>query len=315
VGKNPAFQFYPSDWARDLEEHPLEIEGAWIRIICKLWWSETRGRLSKTIDQWSRILRTGTGHCTKILEYIKTEKIGEVRGDLSSCNGIVTVISRRMERDQKERESVRLRVEKLRHKELCNAYVTPDVTPMKQPSSSSVLLSSDLQDLNTLAESDEKTIASPPEEQARRPKIKKKTPLTHEEYCQKCRDEIPKALSDNREIWRQAYPGINLDQEAAKAVAWLLSHPKERKSLYPKFLNSWLSRAQENVRAAPQSSGNGGFSRGTYGTYKRPYSPRDAAKSAALDDAADQINREWRESKHSRPAQNPAHDHSEKDAQ
>ena len=25
IGKNPAFQFYPGDWARDLEEHPLEI--------------------------------------------------------------------------------------------------------------------------------------------------------------------------------------------------------------------------------------------------------------------------------------------------
>jgi len=28
MGKNPAFQFYPNDWARDLEEHTLEIEGA-----------------------------------------------------------------------------------------------------------------------------------------------------------------------------------------------------------------------------------------------------------------------------------------------
>ena len=52
MGKAPAFQLYVMDWARDLEEHPLEIEGAWIRICCKLHW--TGGELTKSCEQWAR---------------------------------------------------------------------------------------------------------------------------------------------------------------------------------------------------------------------------------------------------------------------
>lgn len=134
MGKNPAFQFYPNDWSRDLEEHPLHIEGAWIRICCKLWWSETRGELSKTITQWARILRTDENETDNIISYLENEKIADVH---RNGNGYVTLMSRRMVRDQKTRELTRLRVFKHRNKEECNADVTPDVTPMKQPSSSS----------------------------------------------------------------------------------------------------------------------------------------------------------------------------------
>ena len=85
MGKNPAFQFYPSDWVRDLEEHPLEIEGAWIRICCKLWWSETRGSLTKNIDQWAKILRSYQQDAERILNYIGNERIGDV---ITDDNGI-----------------------------------------------------------------------------------------------------------------------------------------------------------------------------------------------------------------------------------
>ena len=55
-GKAPSIQFYVNDFSRDMEEHPLEIVGAWILIICKLKWSDTPGELSKSLFQWSRIL-------------------------------------------------------------------------------------------------------------------------------------------------------------------------------------------------------------------------------------------------------------------
>jgi len=137
MGKNPAFQFYPNDWARDLEEHPLEIEGAWIRICCKLWWSETRGELTKTITQWARILRADISDTERILNYIENEKIGNVK---RGCNADVTLTCRRMIRDENIRELTRLRVARHRERDECNADVqkcNAPVTPMKQPSSSS----------------------------------------------------------------------------------------------------------------------------------------------------------------------------------
>jgi hypothetical protein len=96
MGKNPAFQFYPSDWSRDLEEHPLDIEGAWIRICCKLWWSENPGNLTKTLPQWAKILRESSKKTDKILKYLSSNSIC----DLLNQNGDITVISRRMVRDE-----------------------------------------------------------------------------------------------------------------------------------------------------------------------------------------------------------------------
>ena len=133
ANKNPAFQFYPNDWTRDLEEHSLEIEGAWIRICCKLWWSETRGKLTKSPLQWARILRVSEEKASEILKYIQNEKIGNISPENLNGNEFVTVMSRRMVKEEKERELTRLRVKRHRDKEPCN----DDVTPMKQHSSSS----------------------------------------------------------------------------------------------------------------------------------------------------------------------------------
>jgi hypothetical protein len=54
--------------------------------------------------------------------------------------------------------------------------------------------------------------------------------------------------------WVQAYPAVDVDGELAKASAWLLANPKNAKSNYAKFLNGWLSRAQD--RAPAKGGGN-----------------------------------------------------------
>lgn len=98
MGKAPAFQFYPSDWQRDLDDQDLEIEGAWIRICCRLWWSETRGEATKPIREWARILRKTEKKTTEILK-ILLEK-GIASGSVLD-NQMVNLISRRMVRDSK----------------------------------------------------------------------------------------------------------------------------------------------------------------------------------------------------------------------
>lgn len=96
MGKNPAFQFYPADWQRDLSEHPLEIEGAWIRICCALWWSETPGSATKPLTNWSRILRVGEKKSLSIITYLLNQKIAEVVIQDST----ITITSRRMVKDE-----------------------------------------------------------------------------------------------------------------------------------------------------------------------------------------------------------------------
>ncbi len=100
MGKNPAFQFYPGDWQQDLSEHPLEIEGAWIRIICALWNSKTCGQSSKSLTNWARVLRVGEKKSLTIIKYLMTAGIADIKSE----NGLWTISSRRMIRDEKIRE-------------------------------------------------------------------------------------------------------------------------------------------------------------------------------------------------------------------
>jgi len=135
MAKAPADQFYWNDWERDLEEHPLEIAGAWLRICGKLWYSKKQGKLERTLEQWARVLRVDIDEAHRILCYIYRQDIGSFNGDYSEevtdRNKKITVKSRRMHRKWKIKEDNRLRQEKHRLKGKCNEEVT------KHPSSSS----------------------------------------------------------------------------------------------------------------------------------------------------------------------------------
>lgn len=52
---------------------------------------------------------------------------------------------------------------------------------------------------------------------------------------------------DKLNLWMKAYPAIEVSQEINKAAAWLVSNPKNIKSDYMRFLNGWLSRAQDRA--------------------------------------------------------------------
>jgi hypothetical protein len=95
VGKNPAFLFYPADWQRDLTEHPLEMEGALIRICCKLWFSETPGRMTKPLRRWSKLLGLHHNTCLKVFSYLSSNHLCniEVNQDL------YTIVNIRLEKE------------------------------------------------------------------------------------------------------------------------------------------------------------------------------------------------------------------------
>lgn len=98
MGKNPAFLFYPSDWTRDLDDLDLEIEGAWIRILCRLWWSSERGKTTKPLQEFARILRKTEKKTLKILQILIEKEVAS--GNLLD-NQNITIISRRMIKDVK----------------------------------------------------------------------------------------------------------------------------------------------------------------------------------------------------------------------
>jgi hypothetical protein len=77
-----------------MDDYPLEIEGAWIRICCRLYWSG--GTATKTLKQWSGILRADLRQTRRIFAFFLLHNIC----DLVNQKDNVTITSRRIVRDE-----------------------------------------------------------------------------------------------------------------------------------------------------------------------------------------------------------------------
>jgi hypothetical protein len=59
------------------------------------------------------------------------------------------------------------------------------------------------------------------------------------------------------DLWRAAYPAVNIETEIQRAAAWQVANPQNRKQNYRRFLTNWFARAQEKarpgVKAAPSN--------------------------------------------------------------
>ena len=71
------------------------------------------------------------------------------------------------------------------------------------------------------------------------------------------------------EIWKKAFPAVNLQLEIAKAGAWIVANPKQTKSNYNRFLTSWFTRCQDSggTRVKEQSTSGSNLMKGV--TYAR----------------------------------------------
>jgi hypothetical protein len=57
------------------------------------------------------------------------------------------------------------------------------------------------------------------------------------------------------QLWKEAYPLVNVEQEIKQMEAWVISQPKSRwKKDWKRFITSWLAREQD--RAEIRASGN-----------------------------------------------------------
>lgn len=116
-------QFDVTRWQRDMDEHSLEIKGAWITICCKLWWASKRGELTLRPERWAVILRMDLPNTNRILDYLLNEEIASGKRE---ANGYVTLMSRKILKDNRAREFHRLRQLKYRLKQKGDASVTDD---------------------------------------------------------------------------------------------------------------------------------------------------------------------------------------------
>lgn len=53
--------------------------------------------------------------------------------------------------------------------------------------------------------------------------------------------------------WQSAFPAVDAQYQLEKMACWLLTHPQNRKSNYAKFINNWLSKAQDQAGPRPDS--------------------------------------------------------------
>lgn len=106
MGKNPAFQFYPADWTRKTRRLPLHVKGAWTDILCAMWWAPERGEVTMNIESWSREIGTTIEETESVIDTLSSHNICTVE---RLSNGDITLLSRRMRRDENDRKSGRKR--------------------------------------------------------------------------------------------------------------------------------------------------------------------------------------------------------------
>jgi len=138
MGKAPAFQFYVKDWLSDPELQCVSAStrGMWIDALCYMWQARERGKLTGTVEELSKLLRATNGDFTKFMEDVKRHRFADVTmrdADVTNRDNEVTLINRRMLREENDKENHALRQKAYRERQKSDKKVTP-VSPTASPS-------------------------------------------------------------------------------------------------------------------------------------------------------------------------------------
>ena len=106
MGKLSFMPFYPADYLRDTRCLSLAARGVWIDLICVLWNAPTRGKKTLTMEGWAGEIGKGVEDVRPIITELETQHIFS---SSRKPNGLITITSRRMVREEKARESNRKR--------------------------------------------------------------------------------------------------------------------------------------------------------------------------------------------------------------
>lgn len=113
-------QFYPADYLTDTLPLSLPARGAWMDLICFLWRAEKRGALVLHESKLARMLRCTLPALRQVLAELSEFHICDT---VTNGNGEVTLRCRRMLREEKARQSTKIRVRRYRVTHACNVPV------------------------------------------------------------------------------------------------------------------------------------------------------------------------------------------------
>ena len=135
MGKAPAFQFYVKDWLSDpqLRLACPATKGIWIDILCYMWDAPERGKLTGKLEKIARMVGASNGD----LEGFIAEATELAFCDISvtvcdmtqKSNALLTIINRRMFRENSKRENNRLRQQRFRERQQGKGDDNTEVTP------------------------------------------------------------------------------------------------------------------------------------------------------------------------------------------
>ena len=228
--KYPAFQFYPGDWLQDTRALSLSAKGAWIDFLCAMWHSQSRGMLSLTLVGYSRLIGATVEQTkaviTELVDLGICETINGRDKDVTDCNEKVTLINRRMIREEKQRENNRLRVKRHRkktHEAECNENVTLH-------SSSSYTCNAEA--LHSVSSLPDRAVNELPPAVLSIPLIK--------------RDGEFGIRQQDIEEWRETYPGVDVINCLKRIRQWNRDNPRRRKTRngIRSHISKWLDREQ-----------------------------------------------------------------------
>ena len=132
-GKPPAFQFYVMDFMTDADGLTSTSNGIWIRMLCKLHRAPNRGEITTTVKAWCRKCNCSEDELMQFINENEDEEIA----NLTLTDGKLTVISRRMLRERKEREQANIRQKRYEEKKRKEETLTDPDENLTPPSSSS----------------------------------------------------------------------------------------------------------------------------------------------------------------------------------
>lgn len=112
MAKLPWMPFYPADYLLDTQLLSPAARGIWMDLICHLWRAETRGTMTLSVVQWSRILRADQAEVTAAFKELDLHSICEIETGREA----ITIKSRRMLKEERERKGSRVRQQRLREK-------------------------------------------------------------------------------------------------------------------------------------------------------------------------------------------------------
>jgi hypothetical protein len=133
--KLPAFQFYPGDWLRDPELQMASTisRGIWINALCRMWDAQARGKLSGTAAELARVCSCTIEEFELFLADIRRFKFA----NLTIRDAYLTLINRRMVRDEKARRDNANRQKRYYDNHKPNANLTATSQASSSSSSSS----------------------------------------------------------------------------------------------------------------------------------------------------------------------------------